>query len=261
MSSQVLPQTNLASLALASLSPIPAMDQPWINLQNYTPTEVTLFLIGVILWAYTYIVVVINNYKLKTVEIPLAAICLNFGWEVASVFFFRDGIDMGRLFVIGYALWMAIDVIIVTQMFLYGHTQVSPAAAPYLRPVLAVSVVGSIAAHAFFMTEGFELPMAVISAYVINLAMSVAFCGLVFKPDFNGLSRPAAWGKGLGTGIISISFFLKYPETHFLTTMYVLTALFDVLYLYLLYRVRPNLKGKEPGASGSIAPTAATSSP
>jgi hypothetical protein len=229
------------------------MDQPWINLQNYTLPEVILFLIGALLWAYTYIVVVIRNAQHKTVAIPLTAICLNFGWEVACVFFYRYGVDMGKLFVLGYALWMVIDMIIVTQMFLYGDTQINTDyVKKHLRPLLVLGVLGSILGHIFFMTEGFDRPMAVISAYLINLAMSIDFCTLAFKPKFQGLSKSVAWGKGLGTGLISICFFLKYPDTHFLTTMYVLTAFFDGLYLYLLYRVVPTLSTNHPEPENSL---------
>ncbi|MEO0533117.1 MAG: hypothetical protein AAF215_04540 [Cyanobacteria bacterium P01_A01_bin.123] len=218
------------------------MDQPWINLQNYTLTEVILFLIGALLWAYAYIAAVIRNHRYQTLAIPLAAVCLNFGWEVSSVFFFRSGIDMGKLFVLGYALWMGIDAIIVTQMFRYGHTQISAVYVKKHLPVLlTIGLIGSILGHSFFMTEGFDMPMAVISAYLINLAMSIDFCGLAFKPNFHGLSTPIAWAKGIGTGLISICFFLKYPHIHFLTTMYILTALFDGIYLYLLYQVVPTL--------------------
>lgn len=216
------------------------MDQPWINLQNYTLSEVILFLIGALLWAYAYIAVVIRNHRCQTVAIPLAAICLNFGWEVSSVFFFRSGIDMGKLFVLGYALWMGIDAIIVTQMFRYGQTQVNTDYVKKRLPLLLViGLIGSIVGHIFFMTGGFDMPMAVVSAYLINLAMSIDFCGLAFKQNFQGLSKPIAWAKGLGTGLISICFFSKYPYIHFLTTMYVLTALFDGIYLYLLYQVVP----------------------
>jgi hypothetical protein len=149
-------------------------------------------------------------------------------------------------------------MIIVTQMFLYGDTQISPDyVKKHLRPLLVLGLLGSILGHIFFMTEGFDRPMAVISAYLINLAMSIDFCSLAFKPNFQGLSKAVAWGKGLGTGLISICFFLKYPDTHFLTTMYLLTAFFDALYLYLLYQVVPSLSihPSSPEASRTTQPS------
>lgn len=221
------------------------MDQPWINFDNYTIAEVTCFLIGVVLWAYAYIQAVINNHRKKTLEIPIPAVCLNYGWEIGCVFFFTNGIDMGKLFVIGYAVWMLIDTIIVYQMFKYGTVQIeSNYIKKHIKLLLVVCLIGSIAAHSFFYIEGFELPMAVISAYIINLAMSIAYCGLVFKNNFNGLSKSIGWAKGFGTGIISVCFFMKYPDKNFLTTMYIMTFLFDMIYMYLLYYIKPQLDNK-----------------
>jgi hypothetical protein len=215
------------------------MNEPWINLDKYTLPQVLFFFTGALLWVYAYIRVVILNFKKKTVGIPLAAICLNFGWEVATVFFYPP--DMGKLIVWGYRAWMIIDVIIVIQMFLYGTIQIrNEWVKKNINYFIVVGLLGGTLTHIFYMTEGFEMPMAVISAYIINLAMSIAFVGLIMNPAFNGLSKSVAWTKGIGTGIISVSFFLKYPTIHFLTTMYVLTLLFDIAYIYLLKKLRPD---------------------
>ena len=66
--------------------------------------------------------------------------------------------------------------------------------------------------------------------------MSIAFLYLLFIPGFNGYSRITAWSKFLGTGIISIMFYTKYPSNNFLTVMYISVACFDVLYIVLLYK-------------------------
>lgn len=219
------------------------MNQPWINLNNYTLTQVILFLIGVIFWVWAYVAVVIGNNKRKTLEIPIAAVCLNFGWEIGATFFFTDQIDMGKLFVVGYATWLAVDCVIVYQMFKYGENQISsPYLKKHIKPLMAVGVIGSASAQSLFMVEGFDMPMAVVSAYIINLAMSITYCGLVFNPDFRGLSKTVAWTKALGTEIISICFFLKYPDKYFLTVMYLLVFFFDALYIYWLYKLRADIK-------------------
>jgi hypothetical protein len=219
------------------------MNQPWFNFENYTPMQATLFLIGVVFWIWAYITVVVNNHKNKTLGIPIAAVCLNFGWEIATTFFFTDQINMGKLFVVGYTAWFGVDCLIVYQMFKYGENQIIT---PYLKKqlywLLIVGLVGSTVAQTFFMIGGFDLPMAVVSAYIINLAMSIAYCGLVFVPDYRGLSKTVAWTKALGTEIISVCFFLKYPDKHFLTVMYLLVFFFDALYIYWLHKLSTDIK-------------------
>lgn len=222
------------------------MNQPWLNLENYTIAELSCFLIGVVFWIYAYFQVIIDNHKNKTLGLPIAAVCLNFGWEVGAVLFFKEHIDMGKIFVIGYSIWLIMDIIIVYQMFKYGKSQIdSEYIKKRLNYILIVGLMGSITAHSFFFIEGFELPMGVIAGYIINAIMSVAYCSLVFNKNFNGVSIPIAWAKGLGTAIISICFFMKYPDKNFLTTMYIMTFIFDAAYLYLLYNIRPRLMSGE----------------
>jgi hypothetical protein len=48
-----------------------------------------------------------------------------------------------------------------------------------------------------------------------------------------GWSRWTAWSRTLGTGLIGVFAFMRYPDQPFLLAMAVIATAVDVLYLYL----------------------------
>lgn len=209
---------------------------PWFDTTNYEPFQIALFLAGALLWVLVYIVVIRNIVKLKVVAIPLVAICLNFGFEVTTSFFFVP--DMGKALVVAYWAWMLLDVFIVYFMFRYGWKQIRVEmikdALPWLLPV---GVLMGLLLQYFFITT-YDLPMAPLSGYIISLVMTMLFVGLVFGPGEQGQNLTIGWSKFLGNLLISIMFFTKYPDNYFLLTLYVSVALFDIWYILLINKRR-----------------------
>lgn len=209
---------------------------PWFDTTNYTVLQIVLFFIGSMLWLVCYIDTVIDIFKKKTLNIPLAAICLNFGWEIATCWFFVP--NMGKLIVIAYWAWMCVDLFIFASTFKYGFKQLqTPYFIKNIRWFLALSIIVSFVTQLTFLRE-YDLPMAPISGYIINLIMSVGFLGLVYIPGFEGNSLITGWTKFLGTGLVSVMFFTKYPDNYFLISMYFAVAIFDIIYICLLYKKR-----------------------
>ena len=209
---------------------------PWFDTSNYTVWQIVLFFIGSMLWLVCYIDTLIDIFKKKTLNIPLAAICLNFGWEIAACWFFVP--NMGKLIVIAYWAWMCVDLFIFSSTFKYGYKQLQTAF--FIRNIkwfLILAIVISFATQLTFML-GYDLPMAPLSGYIINLIMSVGFLGLVYIPGYEGNSLVTGWSKFLGTGLISVMFYTKYPGNYFLLSMYIAVAVFDIIYIYLLYKKR-----------------------
>jgi len=207
---------------------------PWFDTSHYTMTEIMIFFSAAMLWVGAYIVIIKNIIKRKAVGIPAIAVSLNFGYEVTTAFFSLP--DMGRVVVFGYWAWMLLDLFIVISVFRYGHQQIiNPYIRKHFRALFSVGLLVAFAAEFFFIRE-IDIPMAVYDAYIINLVMSVCFIYLVFIPDFKGNSLAVAWLKFLGTGWTSVMFQMKYPDNHFLTTMYIAVALFDIFYIYLLHK-------------------------
>ena len=92
---------------------------PWLDTANYTPFQIGLFFVGSLLWLTCYIGTMRDIIKKQTLNIPLMAIALNFGWEVATCWFFVP--DMGKLLVAAYWAWMLVDAFIFASTFKYGY--------------------------------------------------------------------------------------------------------------------------------------------
>lgn len=209
---------------------------PWLDTTNYTIVQIVLFFTGSLLWLVTYADTLLDIKNKKTLNIPLAAILLNFGWEIAACWFFVP--NMGKLLVLAYWAWMFFDVFIFASTFRYGYKQVMNSFfRDRLKLFLVVGIVISFFTQVTFMTQ-YDLPMAPLSGYIINLVMSVSFLYLLIIPGYEGNSYITGWSKFLGTGIISVMFYTKYPDNYFLVSMYFAVAFFDVMYLILLHKSR-----------------------
>ena len=215
--------------------------RPWFNTENYTHEQIIMFFIGSVLWLVCYADVLIGVVRNKVLHIPIAAVLLNFGWEIAASLFFVP--DMGKLIVIAYCAWMFFDLFIFLSLFKYGFKQVQ---VPYFRKhlpfFLILGIVISFFSQLTFMLD-YDIPMAPISGYIINLIMSVAFLYLLYIPNYPN-SKVAAWSKFLGTGIISVMFYTKYPQDYFLLSMYISVAIFDILYIYHLMRRKSEISSQ-----------------
>ncbi|MDH3463220.1 MAG: hypothetical protein OEM32_06310 [Acidimicrobiia bacterium] len=208
---------------------------PWFDTGNYEPYQIALFLIGALLWVLVYFDTIRTIVKFKVVNIPLVAICLNFGFETTTSFFFVP--NMGNALVVAYWAWMVLDVFIVYSMFRYGWKQIRTKtvrdALPWLLPVGVV--MGQVLQY-FFITS-YDLPMAPLSGYIISVEMTILYVSLLFLSGDQGQTRLTGWSKFLGNLLISIMFFTKYPENHFLQSLCVTTAFFDIWYIRLLYKL------------------------
>ena len=112
--------------------------QPWFDTSNYEPYQIALFLTGALLWVLVYFDTIRTIIRNKVVNIPLLAICLNFGFETTTSIFFVP--DRGKALVLAYWAWMVLDIFIVYSMFRYGWKQVQVKtvkdALPWLMPRL-----------------------------------------------------------------------------------------------------------------------------
>ncbi|MEY3386809.1 MAG: hypothetical protein RIR53_1620 [Bacteroidota bacterium] len=207
---------------------------PWFDTTNYHPWQIALFTIGAVAWIIAYVIILRAAFRKKELIIPVAAVICNFGAEVGAAIFFVP--DMGKALVLAYWMWMLLDIVIILNLFRYGRDQFK---ASFVRQnfgwLITVSFIFSISLCSSFMVQ-YDLPMAVITNYLVNVVMSIAFIGLLLSKGSQESSRLLAWTKFVGTGIISVMFQTKYPDNLFLTTLYLTVAFFDVLYLILLQR-------------------------
>lgn len=200
-------------------------------------------ILGCIFWFLAYGFVIYQSYRDKAYGIPLLAISLNFAWEFLASFVWENPIPLWRWL---YRIWFVLDVVIVTQLLLYGRRwQTIPELVRYFYPVVASAVLlATVGQWAF--TETFYDPLGFITAFMINLVMSIAFVFLYWaRRGMEGLSYAAAWCKLLGTLCTSIECAVFLPIIHppgtsflFLHFLYVTILLVDCLYVTLLWRAR-----------------------
>jgi len=235
-----IPNASRSELDVTIWEYIAQPEHPWFDTSVYTPFQMTIFTIGALLWVVVYLITIHSLVRFKELDIPIVAVTLNFGCEITTAFFFVP--DMGLALVLAYWAWLVLDLFIVIGLFRYGRKQV---ANPYLRshlPSLLTVWMPLVFVIQYFFILRYDVPMAPLNSFMINLVMSAAFIFLVFVPGKSTNSPIIGWCKFLGTGIIGVMFYTKYPDNDVLTSLYVGCALLDVYYIYLLYNVKPGIQ-------------------
>jgi len=208
------------------------------NLKDYTVTQHLLFAIGAFLWVVAYIKLIFRFNKIQFIEIPLIAICANFSWEFLWGFVFET--NMGEFYQWGYRIWFFLDIFIVYALFKYGKNQFT---LPQLKNKTIPFILFGMAtwmAFLYFFIKEFDLEMThmgAFSGYILNTMMSALYPILILKLGKANLFSPlVAWSKGIGTFLISIFCFLKFPEYGWLLVMCVITTLLDGWYIYVVHQ-------------------------
>jgi hypothetical protein len=204
-----------------------------------TPATNVAGIIADVLWMLAYICTIRIGFRDHTYGVPLVAVCLNFSWEFVFSLIIRpkSKLRMGLTL-----LWLAIDCVIVYQLFRYGRADQIAQLQPYFVPIVIGTMVLAIIGHITFYRT-YEDPGGQEDAFAINLIMSILFVFLFFsRPDMRGLSYAAAWLKMIGTGILSAgNFWLMRKEEKkygFFIFLFGTIFLFDVIYVSLLWHAR-----------------------
>ena len=214
------------------------MAQPFIDTSGYTQLELWLYMGGFVLWGIAYAVVVVNIIRYRFVEIPAFAVAANVTWEFVWGWFFR--VPMGSLLQWIYRGGWALDMFITYGIWRYGYLQlVTPRARSALRPTFLLALIAFVPAYYFFAGQGYDLPLGSNSAYLCNLVDSGLYIQLlVATDDISTFSTPVAWTKMLGTALVTVFVFLKYPDNSFVQTVGVIVFILDVAYIEMLRRRR-----------------------
>ena len=215
---------------------------PWFNTVDYHPWQIAMFIAGLLLWLGSYSDIIYNIVKRKSLVIPYGTVVTNYGWEISAAIFFVP--NMGKALVVGYWAWMIFDTFIFVNTLKLANTQcMIEAVKKKIKWYILLGIVLSFAMQSTFMVE-FDLPMAPVSANIINVYMSIAFLYLLYVPGQRN-SLITAWTKFLGTAVINVMFYTKYPDNYALMTLAITCAIFDILYIYLL--TKKNRNHEEPG--------------
>ncbi len=200
-------------------------------------------LVGLVLWAVCYGIVLYQGFKQKTYGVPFVAICLNVSWEFLAGFVWDRPVEipvLAWLDRVGFFM----DCFIVFLLLRYGRDQQPiPEIKRWYYPTFLVTLACAFGFHLTF-TKTYYDPLGNIDAFMINLVMSVLFIFMYFarRPDARGLSLGVAWTKMLGTAATAVMCFYWLPIIHpqmksfaFTNYLYVTIFFFDAVYTYLLW--------------------------
>ncbi len=225
---------------------------------------------GDLLWAIVYIIAIVIGQRQRTYAVPMVAIGLNVTWEVLHTAIYPPALFAN---LIANLIWLAFDLLIVIQLIRFGRDRQSNDVVRRFFGGVVVGMLGlALVGHATFyrhVTSNAIFPDTdgVVSAFVINLVMSVLFIAFYFeRPSGEGISRPIAWLKMFGTAAISAANVIAFetiPRVRyevqmrkegtaewvdlgsigsqtvrpgFLYFLFVAILIFDIVYIILLYR-------------------------
>ncbi|MEM6455343.1 MAG: hypothetical protein AAF772_09645 [Acidobacteriota bacterium] len=212
-----------------------------VNLDAYTPLEMTLFVTGGFLWAIVYLIYLRSIIRDRYLEMPPFAACSNLGWEFT--WSFVTGTNMGVLVDRCYLIWFVLDCFIFFGGALrYGRKQnYHPALDRPWVPFCIVTALAFTGIYIAMWASGLDTPSGGNSAYIAQLIISVLYILVVLRGrDLERFSLAVAWLRMLGTGMITI-FMLIHPGNdgnYFLRGMACLATSLDCICLVMFYRKR-----------------------
>ena len=218
----------------------------WINWEEYTGLQMAFYGVGCALWVVTYVVYIRNIFKFHYIEMPVFAGCCDVAWEF--VWSFLAANNMGMLFQSANVVWFFLDATIIFSygVLMFGWKQFkSPTLTPrhiYIPMCLAIAVGCGMATY-FFHAQGFENAVGGRIAYLIQLSISFLYVQLMLgQADLRNFSWTANWTRALGSALVVVFFYLKFPNDYFLLTIGTSSAIIDATFIYLYLSRRAELR-------------------
>jgi len=202
--------------------------------------------IGTAFWLIAYLIAIVQGFRFKTYGLPMLPICLNFTWEILASTIWIAPVKMWHY---GAITWMGMDVLIVYQLFAYGRAQQKiPEIKRWYHLILVCTLIACLAGQ-FTFAKYFKDRLGFEDAYLISIVMGVLFIFMFFvRREAGTYSYAIAWTKMIGTGLTSLSMAFVFPKFYpghrtfaFMDLLYVLTFIFDALYVTILWQSRKQL--------------------
>lgn len=214
---------------------------PLLNLQDYTGPQLAFYATGAYLWVVAYVIYIRNGFKYRVVEMPAFAACSNVGWEVNYALIFTS--NLGTLSVWAHKAWLGLDIVIFYLVLRYAHKQTDiPLLKRYWVPVCLALLVAAGVFYGTFVKQGLDVGSTIQSAYICQLPISFLYIPLMLRQQsLVGWSLWTAWTRTLGTGLIGVFAFMRYPDQPFLLSMAVICTGVDFIYIYLFASRRRTL--------------------
>jgi hypothetical protein len=217
-----------------------------------------LTVLGDLCWAIAYVLIIRQCCRERTYGLPLVAIVMNFTWELQYSLVQPPRCDDGTLDVAKAAMilaWAALDAVIVLQLFCYGRAQQTIDEIKRYFPFVVVGSLLLAAAGNLTFARFHQDEAAPLSGVIINFVMSLLFIFLLFaRPTLQGIGWYASSFRVAGNSVIFLAniFLLQANRPSmrgFVMFLFVGTAIFDLIFMALLYQRRtPHYTGAVPTA-------------
>lgn len=212
----------------------------WINTLKYDTVGLIFNGVGCLFWVICYAVLVRTMVRKKFVEMPFFIAAGNLAWEfIWSVFYHPD---TGVLFSLSYQAAFLLDCFIFFYVLKYGAEFIKiPELKRNWKKVCILLLIGWIPLNYFFVANDFDTCIGANSGFILNIIISILYPYVMIQTGAQLYSVLVAWCKMLGTGLISVSMFIFYPENHFVQTLGVLVLVLDCYYIFLLKKKKKEI--------------------
>lgn len=205
---------------------------PFLNTDLYDAAEMWWYFGGWVLWIPVYWVV-IARLRHGYLEIPAIAATGNITWEFLWGYVYPQNMGWGLQLIYMGAFLM--DVAILYGVYRFGRLQVHDERARPWWPVIATTLlIVWTAWYVAFIERGDDLPLGSVTAYTVNLVMSLAYLWFGITKPIEQLSMIAAIFKGLGTGGVTVFVFMVYSDHQLVMTLAIMVSILDAAYVCLL---------------------------
>jgi hypothetical protein len=201
----------------------------WINTKEYSTSALLWNGVGCMFWIVTYVALVIEIFRRKYVEMPFFIAAGNLAWEFVWSFLYHP--DTGKLYSLSYQGAFLLDVFIFISMLKYGHKQIEiPEVKKHFKLISIGLLIMWLLLNYFYVKQGYDTPIGANSGYILNLIISLLYPLLLLRGDPKNFSLTVAWCKFIGTGCITVSMFIIYPDNYFVQVLGVSCFVLDLIY-------------------------------
>jgi len=201
-------------------------------------------------WTITYLAIVYRIFKDKMPGMPLAALCLNFAWEITYSVIYPPASSV--ILNIINAVWMVLDVLIVIGTLLYGSKDFQQRFGINRNIFYTIFAIGIIASFGIMLSgpsffdsmtifhhDSFEIAKFI--ALVQNLVMSILFVSQFYSRKrvsnpIAGQSFIIAFFKWVGTPMTVGLLQTMSDPTGFIGVIVGLTFVCDTWYMIVIYQ-------------------------
>ena len=218
--------------------------------------------VGALLWAATYLIVLVQCARQRTYGFPWPSLCLNLTWEFFLAWVCPSWQEHWESYcsqstdnhLLVLRVWFFLDLLLFLQLLLFGRKEHSGIMERYFFGIVLGGLGLAFLVQETFVTH-FTDDNAFSLAWIINLLMSVLFLKMFFeRSGGRGLSLLAAWTKLLANVCMGACLGLFSPppppqnEEAFLVLLTTATVVADICYVILLHRRRRS----GPPGGGSV---------